>query len=1277
MNDTTVNALLDFTLAARDLLEREVSEQLEGIYGLLPNGSFADAKNYPALSQLPEARDTRQRLEQYIADQQAAGLKPKEAREKLAREAAFTWLNRLVAFKMMEGRKLVRQTITKGAESNAFKLWLAEDANAQDLALYNQGDLPANALGEGPRQRAYRHFLLWQCGQLAQEIKVLFDADNLPSRFFPRPNALKSLIDKLNDAALADAWVPGNEETIGWVYQGFSARELEEAFRQARVSGRKFEARDIPAVTQLFTVRWIVRFLVENTLGRLWVEMHPDSALATSLQYLVPFKAGKAARLKPVGEIRLLDPACGTMHFGLVAFDIFAEMYREEIAHAGQPGWPEKPSVVCADDIPAAILANNLYGIDIDIRAVQLSALTLYLRAKTMNPKAKLTESKLACAGIHMLDGNRLKAFLDESGLKGPIYRRILEALQQRLKDSEQLGSLLRLEQDIRALIERERERYEREGKAPDLFGWSKEQFDTEAGRQEFWETLEVQIEQALNLFAKAQAEKGHDQSVFVGEAVQGLRLLEIISNRYDAVVTNPPYMNKRKMNDRLKKLVTDAYPEGKDDLFAAFIQRCIELAADNGRVGMLTMHSFMFISSYEDLRKWARDRVAIETMAHAGPALFAVGNPGTLQTAAYVLRRAAEAKGRNESVGTYFRLVKEPDGDSKRVRFEQALANLKAGQPDPIVFHYRQADFDAIPGSPWVYWITPALRRLFETLPSLATVGEPVHGTCTYDNFRFVRFWWEAGTGNIHHAKSWTEFENTGKSYAPYMKGGDFCRWYGNQEFVLQLLAKGRAFKEFQAQKHDQLRGEEVIFKRGVTYSFLTSARFNARLSPGGFIFDVAGSSLFPSDIELVLAVFNSEFFAYALSLINPTVNCQVGDLIRLPIPKHSTKTLRDLVNQAVSLAKTESEWDETTYDFIAPPSWATGLDDAAKRVEQLAEVEKAINEEVYRLYGISDEDRVVIERELAEYQPAQDADDDTSENNDEAESEAESGPLTKQNLAYRWVSYAVGIVLGRFEPGKPNGLGRGNFDKNTAERLAQLADADGILVADEGHPDDLTANVWEALKVMLGETAAAEVVAALTENPSLQPATAPAALREWLDRKFFKAHIQQYRKRPVYWLLQSPAKRYGVWLFHERLTKDTLFRIRTEYVAPKQRMAARQIEEVQKKRAGATGRDLSRLDKELAALQDLAADLAEFDAKLKAVSDAGYIPRIDDGVLLNMCPLWELVPSWQKPLKEAWDKLAAGEYDWAHHAMDYWPERVKQKCKTNKSYAIAHGLA
>lgn len=617
MKPEIVDAIHEMTLKARELLLAEISEQLEGIYGLLPSGEFKPAAQYPVLTNNPEAAETRRRLETLLADERQAGLTDQPSREKLVKEATFTWLNRLLAFKMMETRKLLRQTVTRGQDSNGFKMWLTELGNEAHYRDYEAGDFPQDGLGEGPRQRAYRWFLLAQCARLAQEVRVLFDPDNLASRLCPRPQALRQLIDLLKDEDLQEAWQPRNEETIGWVYQFFIEQQKKDVFDRLYKKKEKIRAEDIPAATEIFTPRWVVRCLVENTLGRMWVQMHPDSRLAKQLEYLVPpADPLPSVPLKPARAIRLLDPACGTMHFGLLAFDLLVEMYREEIERAGQTSWPQEPSVKTEEEIPAAILAHNLHGIDIDLRAVQLSAIALYLRAKTLNPRAKLSESQLACADIHMLDGNRMSQFIQQARLhERPIYGRILNTLQQRLKDADQLGSLLRLAEEIQKIVGEERRRYEREGRQLDLFGWAKEQFETEAGRREFWEILEIQIGQALDEFARERAAEGIDQGFFAAEATKGLRLLEIMGQHYDVVLTNPPYMTSRNMNAVLKQYLQQEYPVAKSDLYAAFVQRCTEWLADGGRLGMITQQSFMFISSYEKLREFLRQRVAIEMM--------------------------------------------------------------------------------------------------------------------------------------------------------------------------------------------------------------------------------------------------------------------------------------------------------------------------------------------------------------------------------------------------------------------------------------------------------------------------------------------------------------------------------------------------------------------------------------------------------------------------------------------------------------------------------------
>jgi len=735
----------------------------------------------------------------------------------------------------------------------------------------------------------------------------------------------------------------------------------------------------------------------------------------------------------------------------------------------------------------------------------------------------------------------------------------------------------------------------------------------------------------------------------------------------------------------------------------------------------MLTMHSFMFISSYEKLRAIIREHASIETMAHAGPALFDVGNPGTLQTSAYVFRREDDPEARQSAEGIYFRLVKEPDSEAKRRRFEEVISHLsmvnghlskapsdkgqvtsdkgqrtsdkgqRTKDKGQIIYHYRQGDFDAIPGSPWVYWITPGLRRVFETFPKLGEIAQPVVGLRSSDNFRFLRYWWEPGVRRIGFGcKSSQEALKTGKRWFPYMKGGSFRRWYGNQEYVVKWERDGAEIAQTILQAYPYLGrpwigGHKDYFRRGVTWTDLTSGRFSARLSPGGFIFDVKGSSAFPEDIHLVLGLLNSSFAHYGLNLLNPTVSFQVGDLARLPVPTASSEMLRDLVDQAIALAKADSEEDETTWDFIAPPDWPDGIRKVAERHAQLAEIERQIDEEVYRLYGISEEDRRAIEAELSlvnGHSSLDSEDDDEGElTNDQGQTTNDQGQWTSDKLAKAWISYAVGIVMGQFEPGKENGLpaessaqtslGRGRFDAATAERLRALKDEDGLLVTDPGHPDDLAAKVLTALEVIFGEAEAETLIRQALGNNG-QPL---AMLRDYLADKFFKEHIQKYRKRPIYWYLRSARGNYGLWLYYHRLDKDILFKALLNYVEPKIRLEEDRLNTLRarKEKAGRSGREAKQLEKEMDRQEQLISELHDFKDKLRRAADLRLDFDLNDGVILNMAPLWELVP-WKEP-KRYWEALQEGKYDWAHIALELWPDRVKEKCRTDRSLAIAHG--
>lgn len=1261
----------DFTLWARALLVQETGDLLRGVYGLKEDGTFFPAKDMPALQVDPSAPDaeqtgetakrqeTRRRLEQLIADERDADVKPAAAVAKLVKEVAFTHLNRLVAFKMLEHpdrRVLSRAALAGYPEPNGFRMYVPDHAG--DYALYNQGTTPLDSLGEGPRDRAYRHFLLWQSGELAKEIRILFDSDNLASRLFPRPTALREFIKRLNGDELKDAWQTGNEETVGWVYQFFNAEEKAAAFKKVFKDKKKFLKEDIPAATQVFTPRWIVKFLVQNSLGRMWLSMHPDSRLTREWEYLVPpAENPPSVPLRSVKEIHLLDPATGTMHFGLVAFDLLVSMYREEIANTGKSGWLSEPPVQRDEDIPASILANNLFGIDIDLRAVQLSALALYIRAKSHHRDAVLTESNLACADVTMFRGAHRHKIANEMAFPKGLSL-IFDQFCDTLDDASLMGSLVRVE-------------------------------------KLFHEKLQAnELKSAIDDYVQKKAGEGIDESYFGSETAKGLRLLEVLIRRYDVVFTNPPYMSNRNMNPAMSAFMRVNYNNSKGDLYSGFIERCSELLAEGGRMAMITQQSFMFISSYEDLRGLLLGKTAIEAMAHVGPRAFDEQQGEKVNTTAFILRRESLAGARQDGMGVYFRLVKEPNADAKRIAFEHALAHRSAGQPDSRLFEYRQGDFAAIPGSPWVYWITPGLRAKFREFNRLGQIADPRRGLTTADNFRFMRYWWEVGYPRIGFSyPSGKDAADSGKQWFPCVKGGLFRKWHGNQEYIINYGADGKELKAWADPLYGNsgwsriIKSTDMYFLPGITFTAISSRSLSFRVVPSGCLFDQGGNFIYVQDDRLrsaLLGILNSKVFMYFLKVLNPTINICVTDISNVPIPNLLGSELSLLVREAVTLSEAESVNSETTYEFSVPLDWHRGNEVSETRQNRIVQLQEQIDECAYTLSGIADADRKVVEAELAESSESSDAEEIEDEPNDPPDADTpDIASASPQELAKAWVSYAVGVTLRRFEPGIAGALGCGQFATDVASRLCDLTDKDGIMVLEEGHPDDLARRILEVLGAIYGDAETERIIRTATGSA----ASLRDAVDAYLTGDFFRDHMRRYHKRPVYWLIQSSKKNYSVYLFHEKATPDSLSLLRgIRYLGGRiNGLKQEQTSLFEAARRGDKG-----ATKKAGLVAELIEELEEFDQRIEAATRVAvkdkdghnvtvrWEPELDDGVYINAAPLHELLPSWREVNpKKAWQELAAGDYDWSKTAMRYWPQRVHQKCKDNKSYAIAHGLA
>jgi hypothetical protein len=539
--------------------------------------------------------------------------------------------------------------------------------------------------------------------------------------------------------------------------------------------------------------------------------------------------------------------------------------------------------------------------------------------------------------------------------------------------------------------------------------------------------------------------------------------------------------------------------------------------------------------------------------------------------------------------------------------------------------------------------------------------------GMTTSKNERFVRHRWEIPTSEIStNSKNRADAAKTGNRWFPYLKGGAGVKWIGKGESLVNWKDDGAEIKEAPSYP----RSQEYYFKGGLCWSDVDSTGFAARIAPAGAIFDATNLySATPADLVYkTLGVLNSRVALYVLTGLNPTIHYQVGDIERLPIPEGVSEKLDTLVRECIELTQFESCENERNYQFVLPPR---SREECVKRRCRIEACASGIDAEVFRLYNLGAEDLAAIDHELSGSAIAE-ADDASTTEEDDEEGEDPSD-LSPAEIARCWASYAVGTVLGRFSIGEPGGIGRGDFSPEQVKTIRSLMNPEGILPCEKGHPQDLASRAAACLALMLGESGARDTIRIGMGGSG----DSVELLRAWLDRltgtpekSFWEFQYKLYRKRPIYWPLQSPEKHFTVWVHQERIGKETLFTVK--------KLADEQLNLLKRRAtdlrpASTTNRANA---KELDQALEQVDDVTEFINRLSAIIQRGYTSCIDDGVLLNAAPLHPLLPSWPET-KKAWQELEAGKYDWARQAMLHWPVRVKDSCKSNQSFAIAHGLA
>ena len=1192
-------------------------------------------------AQLPEARRCRrERLEAWLAEQVRSAPEPKAAKDtkdtrgkgaeddlrnrsllNAVKEAAHTLVNRLVLLRILEHHEVLKPAVVTGGWSSP--------AYAQEYAHY------AGAL-MGDATRGYQALLEVVFAELSLELPGLFGPVGLTA-LFPVPAAtLREVVDALNDPALERAW--GDDTTLGWVYQYWNDPEREAL--DAKISrGGKIEPHEIAAKTQMFTERYIVEWLLQNSLGLMWLSIckkhekdgwkpEAESVLPVldarraefrarrekgevPLDALMPVEPGLESAWKyyvsqpipadaadnapdSIRDLRLLDPACGSGHFLVIAFDLLARMYQEEAKHRGA-SWP-------AVEIAESILANNLHGIDIDPRAIQIAAAGLWLKAKLAAPDAELQRMNLVAPSF------RLASLPQDDPALETLYRALEEELMvpraltlklvESLSGVDHLGTLLRIDQVITGWVE------EVEQAQGPLF--------THVVKREPM-ALESRVAKFLDEHA-AEADLGLRLE---GEQLAaGLRFVGLVKEgTYDVVVGNPPYQGLSRTAQF--EYVTTNYERAKADLYAAFLERGMELVREGGVSALLTMRGWMFLGQFKELREHLLSTYDLRGLVDLDSGAF-----DEVSAAQVVLSVACSVflRGAPDSSSIALRPTPTEDRASSRMT-DRKRAGLLA-QVGRYEFDTKR--FEVIEGEPIVYWWTKEFLERYAKAPKLGDVSPVRQGAATSDNTRFLRRPWEVAPA------SWNGSACSENEWVAYTKGAAGKMWIDPVNDILTWRRFGLEIKAYAQHLYGSytrtIKNEGFYFRAGVAFSPIGNV-FSARVTRTHGVFGHMGSSVFADDIPHTLCVMNSVTAQFVLGSLNPGVHFEVGDVNRLPIfAMDSSSAIFAKVEDA--FGKHESH-RESSVEFKSPgPSlWRSAQ----------AWAQRAVN----RPEGSP----------LPPYAPEYDPPD-----------------------AKALVSFAIGVALGRF-----GANGEGILDTAPSDALPT-----GILFIgpSEHYPDSLK------------HPAVAPLLAAWDEHQYAILAGKKQSLRDWLRKDFFAHHKNLYENRPIYFPVSSEKRSFVAWISIHRWADNTLQILLADHLHRTLQQLDGEIKDLNEVRASSDKKTAAAAEKQYAPLKKLREELSLFIEAVSQCAERGAPPTdlacplrttdapfrmdLDDGVLINSAALWPLLtPQWNDP-KRWWKQLCLADgkdYDWAHLTRQYFPDRVEGKCKVDPSLAVAHG--
>lgn len=1117
--------------------------------------------------------------------------------EQLLEESAYTWFNRLVALAYMEINNYIEDKMVFNTDKY-YPTILDEYYKAEffEHLSFERKEEIETLKDKGTKEdleKLYAILVEEKCKELSKIMPFMFsdEAEEYKQLVFPKNllsenSFLGKLRKELNDAKDENNIVP--IELIGWLYQFYNSEKKDEVFEGLK-KNQKITKENIPAATQLFTPDWIVKYMVENSLGRLADEnFEIRKEIKNNWKYYIESEKTENSEKIKIEDIKIIDPAMGSGHMLTYAFDLLFEIYEEL-------GWSKKEAVL-------SILKNNLYGLEIDERAAQLASFAILMKAREKFPRI--------FRSLETLEEDEKFVFntlsIEESNSISEATRKLLKAnllaLLSNFEDAKEYGSILKIENlDIERLKDELRE--------------VKEKFKSE---------------QKISLF--------NEEEDF-NKIERLIKQYEIMKSKYDVTITNPPYMGGKGFSPKLKTYVEKNYKDTKSDLFAVFIERCNEFTKKNCYTSMITMQSWMFLSSFETLRTKLIEETEIQSLNHLGARAFSEIGGEVVQTVAWI------SKNKNPEIkGEYIRLVDYNNADLK----EEEYFNKKNR------FQANQKDFEKIPGSPIAYWVSDKVREIYKN-PKIGEIIIPRHGLATSDNDRFLKVWSEINLnkGNFYEKLNFT------KKWFIMNKGGSSRKWYGNMEWVINYENDGKEIKEFAISLYKSssrtIQNTAFYFKEGITWNALTSSDISFRWHNVGAIFGSGAHSAFTEDKNILiygLAIMNSKVKNIFLDIVSPTINKNVDNIRSVPFKINKIEFVCTLVKFNISIAKEEWDSRETSWDFKGLALLnAPTLKEAYKNycsywTEQFIQMhknEEELNKIFIEIYELQDEmDEKVAFEDITLLKKEANIEYNQNSSYEYLKERGVDIVFNKEELIKQFLSYAVGCIMGRYSIDKEGLIIANSDDKlELSENKFIVRGEEGIrheilnprfspeefgiisFTEEEVFENDIVKKVIDFLKAAYGEENLSENLDFIAKALGGKENDSPKeTLRAYFIKDFYKDHLQRYQKRPIYWLMNSGNKNaFSSLIYLHRYEPNTVARVRTDYLLEYQEKMIKQKEYYERELTdeNLSPRDKKQAEKRLKELDNILKELKDYANAVKHIAEQKIALDLDDGVKVN----------------------------------------------------------